>query len=96
MKETTEAMTWSTKWKPGDFSPKKWKKKTYQEKKPSFFSFQLAGTFKIRAKSILLNQLIKANIKKQLVVLVGDDFYIGVFMLTGKLTLSRKKLYLVK
>lgn len=51
MKETTEAITWSTEGKPGDFSPKK-EKNNYKEKKTYFFSFQLAGTFKIRARKL--------------------------------------------
>lgn len=51
MKETTEAITWLTEGKPGDFSPQK-RKKQLQGKKTYFFSFQLAGTFKIRARKL--------------------------------------------
>lgn len=35
MKETTEAITWSTEGKPGDFSPKK-EKNNYKEKNVFF------------------------------------------------------------
>lgn len=40
MKETTEAITWSTEGKPGDFSPKK-EKNNYKEKKLIFSPFSL-------------------------------------------------------
>lgn len=54
MKETTEAITWSTEGKPGDFSPKK-EKNNYKEKN-LFFLLSACRYFQNKGKKTVFYQ----------------------------------------